>query len=91
MGWPLEVRDGVFGPNAPTAGPPPYAVYELRPTTVFGLPGIRHGAGSRERGCLQPNPLAIPGCRPAEVIAFAITAYAVLTTRRLAQRSLDPC
>lgn len=41
MGWPLEVRDGaVFGPNAPTAGPPPYAVYELRPTTVFGLPGI---------------------------------------------------
>ncbi len=25
--WPLTVRgDGVFGPNAPTAGPPPYAV-----------------------------------------------------------------
>jgi nitroimidazol reductase NimA-like FMN-containing flavoprotein (pyridoxamine 5'-phosphate oxidase superfamily) len=39
--WPLEVRDGaVFGPNAPTAGPPPYAVFELTPTTVFGLPGI---------------------------------------------------
>jgi hypothetical protein len=50
MGWPLEVRDGaVFGPNAPTAGPPPYAVYELRPATVFGLPGIagtEQGVGS---------------------------------------------
>jgi hypothetical protein len=45
MGWPLEVRDGVFGPNAPTAGPPPYAVYELRPRRVIGLPGI---AGTEE-------------------------------------------
>ena len=43
---PLEVRDGsVFGPNAPTARPPPYAVYALMPTTVFGLPGI---AGTEE-------------------------------------------
>ena len=26
--WPLEIRDGgVFGPNAPTAGAPPYAVF----------------------------------------------------------------
>jgi hypothetical protein len=47
MGWPLEVRHGgVFGPNAPTAGPPHYAVYELRPTTVAGLPGI---AGTEQR------------------------------------------
>jgi nitroimidazol reductase NimA-like FMN-containing flavoprotein (pyridoxamine 5'-phosphate oxidase superfamily) len=39
MGWPLEVRDGaVYGPNAPTAGSSPYAVFELTPTTVFGLP-----------------------------------------------------
>jgi hypothetical protein len=30
----------VFGPNAPTAGSPPYAVFQLTPTTVFGLPGI---------------------------------------------------
>ena len=46
MDWPLEVRDGhVVGPNAPTAGPPPYAVYELMPTTVIGLPGI---AGTKE-------------------------------------------
>ena len=57
MGWPLEVRDGgVFGPNAPTAGPPPYAVYELTPTTVFGLPGIagtEEGVGSA--GAFSPT------------------------------------
>jgi hypothetical protein len=48
MGWPLEVRDGdVFGPNAPTAGPPPYSVFELIPTTVFGLPGV---TGTDEEG-----------------------------------------
>jgi nitroimidazol reductase NimA-like FMN-containing flavoprotein (pyridoxamine 5'-phosphate oxidase superfamily) len=41
MHWPLEVRDGaVVGPNAPTAGPPPYAVFELTPRTVVGLPGV---------------------------------------------------
>jgi len=57
MGWPLEVRhDAVFGPNAPTAGPPPYAVYELRLTTVFGLPGIagtEDGVGSA--GAFNPT------------------------------------
>jgi Pyridoxamine 5'-phosphate oxidase len=48
MGWPLEVRDrAVFGPSAPTAGPPPYAVFELTPTTVFGLPGV---TGTDEEG-----------------------------------------
>jgi hypothetical protein len=41
MQWPLEYRDGgIFGPNAPTAGSPPYAAFELMPTTVFGLPGV---------------------------------------------------
>lgn len=41
MEWPLEVSDGgVIGPNAPTAGPPPYSVFELTPTTIFGLPGL---------------------------------------------------
>jgi nitroimidazol reductase NimA-like FMN-containing flavoprotein (pyridoxamine 5'-phosphate oxidase superfamily) len=38
--WELTLRDGaVEGQNAPTARPPPYAVFGLRPTTVFGLPG----------------------------------------------------
>src|SRR4051794_15622782 len=42
-GWPLEARgDQVFGPNAPTAGPPPYRIYRMVPSTAFGLPGT-HG------------------------------------------------
>jgi hypothetical protein len=41
IGWPLEVTEGgVDGPNAPSAGPPPYAVFEVVPTTAFGLPGV---------------------------------------------------
>jgi hypothetical protein len=41
IGWPLEVtKGGVDGPNAPSAGPPPYGVYEVRPTKAFGLPGV---------------------------------------------------
>lgn len=40
LNWPLELSNGrVVGPNAPTAGPPPYAVFKVTPTTVFGLPG----------------------------------------------------
>lgn len=41
LDWPaLELRAGrVYGPNAPTAGPPPYAVFRVAPTTIFGLPG----------------------------------------------------
>lgn len=41
MEWPLELQgEGVHGPNAPTAGPPPYSVFRLTPSTVFGLPGM---------------------------------------------------
>jgi hypothetical protein len=41
--WPLEADGvGVHGPNAPTAGPPPYRIYRLRPHRAFGLPG-NHG------------------------------------------------
>jgi nitroimidazol reductase NimA-like FMN-containing flavoprotein (pyridoxamine 5'-phosphate oxidase superfamily) len=36
--WPVTVRDGAFyGDGAPTAGPPPYEVYEVTPTTAFGF------------------------------------------------------
>lgn len=39
--WPLEVRGReLVGPNAPTAGPPPYSLFEVTPTIVFGLPGL---------------------------------------------------
>ena len=38
--WPLEVRGTeVHGPNAPTAGPPPYRIYRLMTDRAFGLPG----------------------------------------------------
>jgi hypothetical protein len=51
MHWPLEVRDGaVVGPNAPTAGPPPYAVFELTRRTVVACPVSSGWArGSRPR------------------------------------------
>jgi hypothetical protein len=39
-GWPLEARDDkVYGPNAPTAGPPPYRIFRMTPSKAFGLPG----------------------------------------------------
>ena len=38
-GWQLEAKgDKVFGPNAPTAGPPPYSIFRVVPSKVFGLP-----------------------------------------------------
>ena len=48
-GWPLEARGSdVYGPHGPTAGPPPYAIYRLEPTTVYGLPGM-HGMFDDDR------------------------------------------
>ena len=39
--WPLEAEGNkVFGPHAPTAGAPPYTIYRILPTRVFGLPGM---------------------------------------------------
>jgi nitroimidazol reductase NimA-like FMN-containing flavoprotein (pyridoxamine 5'-phosphate oxidase superfamily) len=37
--WQVTVRDGAFhdAEGAPTAGPPPYDVYEVTPTSVFGF------------------------------------------------------
>lgn len=38
-GWHVTVRDGAFhdAEGAPTAGPPPYEVYEVTPTVAFGF------------------------------------------------------
>jgi Pyridoxamine 5'-phosphate oxidase len=53
--WPLEVRGvEVHGPNAPTAGPPPYRIYRLTPSRAFGLPG-NHGMFQVDPGDL-PKP-----------------------------------
>jgi hypothetical protein len=39
-GWPLEAGGNeVHGPNAPTAGPPPYRIFRVEPIKAFGLPG----------------------------------------------------
>ena len=44
-GWPLEAKgDKVYGPNAPTAGPPPYTIFRIVASKVFGLPGM-YGMG----------------------------------------------
>jgi nitroimidazol reductase NimA-like FMN-containing flavoprotein (pyridoxamine 5'-phosphate oxidase superfamily) len=45
--WGPEVRDGAFWHeySAPSAGPPPWDVYEVTPTTIYGLStGEPHGA-----------------------------------------------
>jgi Pyridoxamine 5'-phosphate oxidase len=56
MQWPLTVQDGaVVGPNAPTAGPPPYAVYEVRPAAILGLPGIAGTEGGETPGAFSPT------------------------------------
>ena len=53
--WPLEARgEKVYGPNAPTAGPPPYSIYRMVPSKVFGLPGML-GMEKFDRGDL-PKP-----------------------------------
>ena len=37
-GWQVTVRDNALdGDGAPTAGPPPYEVYEVLPTIAFGF------------------------------------------------------
>ena len=38
-GWHVTVRDGAFddAEGAPTAGPPPFDLYEVAPTVVFGF------------------------------------------------------
>jgi hypothetical protein len=51
--WPLEPRGAeVDGPNAPTAGPPPYRIYRLTPSRAFGLPG--------NYGMFEVNPDDLP-------------------------------
>jgi nitroimidazol reductase NimA-like FMN-containing flavoprotein (pyridoxamine 5'-phosphate oxidase superfamily) len=51
--WPLEARGNqVDGPNAPTAGPPPYSIYRMVPSKAFGLPGML--------GMEQVNPADLP-------------------------------
>jgi hypothetical protein len=46
-GWDPQVRDGAFWHeySAPSAGPPPWDVYEITPTTVYAVASEEpHGA-----------------------------------------------
>jgi hypothetical protein len=39
--WPLDAKgDKVYGPHGPTAGPPPYTIFRIVPSRIFGLPGM---------------------------------------------------
>jgi nitroimidazol reductase NimA-like FMN-containing flavoprotein (pyridoxamine 5'-phosphate oxidase superfamily) len=48
-GWPATVKDGAFTHeySAPSAGPPPWDLYEVRPTTVFGVMSDGPGGATR--------------------------------------------
>ncbi len=50
-GWAPEVRDGALWHeySAPSAGPPPWHVYEFRPRTVYALSAEEPGGATRYR------------------------------------------
>jgi nitroimidazol reductase NimA-like FMN-containing flavoprotein (pyridoxamine 5'-phosphate oxidase superfamily) len=50
-GWPATVKDGAFTHeySAPSAGPPPWDLYAITPTTVFGVLGTEPGGATRWR------------------------------------------
>lgn len=50
-GWPARVEDGAFtyDYSAPSAGPPPWYLYAVTPTTVFGVLADEPGGATRWR------------------------------------------
>jgi nitroimidazol reductase NimA-like FMN-containing flavoprotein (pyridoxamine 5'-phosphate oxidase superfamily) len=50
-GWPARVEDGAFtyDYSAPSAGPPPWNLYEVTPTTIFGVLAEEPGGATRWR------------------------------------------
>ena len=50
-GWPTRVEDGAFtyDYSAPSAGPPPWDLYAIKPTTVFGVLSAEPGGAMRWR------------------------------------------
>jgi hypothetical protein len=50
-GWPARVENGAFtyDYSAPSAGPPPWDLYAITPTTVFGVRGSEPGGATRWR------------------------------------------
>ena len=50
-GWPARVEDGAFtyDYSAPSAGPPPWNLYAIKPRTVFGVLAAEPGGATRWR------------------------------------------
>jgi nitroimidazol reductase NimA-like FMN-containing flavoprotein (pyridoxamine 5'-phosphate oxidase superfamily) len=50
-GWPARVEDGAFtyDYSAPSAGPPPWNLYAIAPTTVYGVLAAEPGGATRWR------------------------------------------
>jgi hypothetical protein len=51
QGWPALVKDGAFtyDYSAPSAGPPPWDLYAVKPATVFGVLASEPGGATRWR------------------------------------------
>jgi pyridoxamine 5'-phosphate oxidase-like protein len=51
QGWPATVKDGAFTApySAPSAGPPPWDLYEFTPQTAFGVAGAEPYGATRWR------------------------------------------
>ncbi|HEX6868556.1 MAG TPA: pyridoxamine 5'-phosphate oxidase family protein [Candidatus Limnocylindrales bacterium] len=51
QGWPARVQDGAFtyDYSAPSAGPPPWDLYEVEPVTVYGVLTEEPGGATRWR------------------------------------------
>ena len=51
QGWPAVVKDGAFtyDYSAPSAGPPPWDLYTVKPITVFGVLASEPGGATRWR------------------------------------------
>jgi hypothetical protein len=51
QGWPATVKDGAFTApySAPSAGPPPWDLYEFTPRTAFGVAGAEPYGATRWR------------------------------------------
>ena len=80
-GWPATVKDGAFTHeySAPSAGPPPWYVYEITPTTVYGVlerrAGRRHSLAvltTRPPGAVEPGaPVAATTARVRRSVSMA--------------------
>jgi len=59
-GWPLEANgDKVYGPNAPTAGPPPYMIFRIVPSKGVRPPRHLRDGSVRSGRSAATDPLGL--------------------------------